>query len=179
MYVHGRDRNFRPLIVIRPRVITELGIVSFLLITDKTEHHDGIMACVFMMEYVRANLFIPGQVENWNLLIDLDNLGLMGIPYKSLKSFLETLQGQYRCTSARVFIMNVSYVFNVVWSTVKGFLEEHTKRKIQISKAGTCDELQALFAPNQLEVKYGGSSPNVEGPQFWPPIMPDKDVGVD
>ena len=84
MYVHGRDRNFRPLIIIRPRVITELGI---------TEPHNGIMACVFMMEYVRANLFMPGQVENWNLLIDLDNLGLMGIPYKSLKSFLETLQG--------------------------------------------------------------------------------------
>lgn len=137
------------------------------------------MACVFMMEYVRANLFMPGQVENWILLIDLDYLGLMGIPYKSLKSFLETLQSQYRCTSARVFIMNVSYVFNVVWSTIKGFLEEHTKRKIQISKESTCDELQALFAPNQLEVKYGGSAPNVDGPQFWPPIMPDKDVGVD
>lgn len=39
--------------------------------------------------------------------------------------------------------------------------------------------MQALFAPNQLEVKYGGSAPNVDGPQFWPPIMPDKDVGVD
>ncbi len=53
--------------------------------------HDGIMACIFMMEYVRANLFLPGQVENWNLLIDLDNLGLMGIPYKSLKTFMDTL----------------------------------------------------------------------------------------
>jgi hypothetical protein len=47
--------------------------------------------------------------------------------------------------------MNVSYVFNVVWSTVKGFLEEHTKRKIHITKQSTCEELQSLFAPNQLE----------------------------
>lgn len=88
------------------------------------------MACVFMMEYVRENLFLPGQVENWNLLLDLDNLGLMGIPYKSIKSFLDTLQAQYRCTSWRVFIMNVSYIFNAVWATVKGFLEDHTQRKI-------------------------------------------------
>ena len=51
MYVHGRDRNFRPLIVIRPRIVTEIGI---------TDPNDGIMACVFMMEYVRANLFLPG-----------------------------------------------------------------------------------------------------------------------
>jgi len=35
-----------------------------------------------MMEYIRANLFLPGQVENWIILLDLDNLGLMSIPYK-------------------------------------------------------------------------------------------------
>jgi hypothetical protein len=34
------------------------------------------------MEYVRNNIFIPGQVENWVLLVDLDNLGLMNVPYK-------------------------------------------------------------------------------------------------
>lgn len=37
-----------------------------------------------MMEYIRANLFLPGQVENWNILIDLDNLGLASVPYKVL-----------------------------------------------------------------------------------------------
>jgi hypothetical protein len=39
--------------------------------------------------------------------------------------------------------------------------------------------LQALFAPNQLEQRYGGTAPNVNGPKFWPPIFPDKDVSVD
>ena len=50
------------------------------------------MACVFMMEYIRANLFLPGQVENWIQIIDLDNLSLMNVPYKALKAFLDTLQ---------------------------------------------------------------------------------------
>jgi hypothetical protein len=44
--------------------------------------------------------------------------------------------------------MNVSFFFNMVWATVKGFLEEHTKKKIQLTKQSTSDELQALFAPN-------------------------------
>jgi hypothetical protein len=61
---------------------------------------------------------------------------------------METLQSQYRCTSSRIFIMNVSFFFNMVWATVKGFLEEHTKKKIQLTKQSTSDELQALFAPN-------------------------------
>jgi hypothetical protein len=74
--------------------------------------------------------------------------------------------------------MNVTYLFNVVWSTIKGFLEEHTKRKIQITNQSTIEELLALFAPNQLEIRYGGTAQNVEG-KFWPPIMPDKNVDVD
>jgi hypothetical protein len=44
------------------------------------------MACTFMMEYIRNNLFLPGQVENWIILIDLDNLGLMSVPYKVEKN---------------------------------------------------------------------------------------------
>jgi hypothetical protein len=50
---------------------------------------NGIMATTFMLEYIKNNLFLPGQVENWVILIDLDNLGLMNVPYKSLKLFLE------------------------------------------------------------------------------------------
>jgi hypothetical protein len=72
----------------------------------------------------------------------------------------------------------VSTFFNLIWSTVKGFLQEHTKKKIHITKQPTCDELKSLFSPNQLEKRYGGEAPNFEGP-WWPPQMPSKEVGVD
>jgi hypothetical protein len=35
-----------------------------------------------MMEYIRENFFLPGQIENWVVIADLDNLGLMSVPYK-------------------------------------------------------------------------------------------------
>ena len=38
--------------------------------------------------------------------------------------------------------------------------------------------MQALFAPNQLEQRYGGKAPNVDA-HFWPPTMPSNDVGCD
>jgi len=40
------------------------------------------MACVYMFEYIRNNLFIPGQVENWLILMDLEFMGLLNVPYK-------------------------------------------------------------------------------------------------
>ena len=35
-----------------------------------------------------------------------------------------------------------------------------------------------MFAPNQLEEKYGGLAPNMEAP-FWPPRMASQLVGAD
>jgi len=65
--------------------------------------------------------------------------------------------------------MNVTGAFHFVWNAVKGFLEEHTKKKITISRESTCDELKALFAPEQLEQRYGGTAPNRDDP-VWPPV---------
>ena len=39
-------------------------------------------------------------------------------------------------------------LFNIIWQTIKGFLEEHTRKKIQLTKNNTCDDLKELFAPN-------------------------------
>jgi len=50
------------------------------------------MASSAMVEYLRANLSLPGQSENWLTLINIDNMGFMGIPYKMLKAVMDALQ---------------------------------------------------------------------------------------
>ncbi|CDW81500.1 UNKNOWN [Stylonychia lemnae] len=180
LYVYGRDKNFRPIINIRPRIIATMTVIIYRVYQyqPKPDPVDGIIACSFMMEYVREIFFLPGQVENWVVVIDLENMGLMNVPFKSLKQFLETFQNQYRCTSARIFLLNVSGTFQFLWSTVQAFLESHTKKKIHITKQNTCDELLRIVAPNQLQIKFGGNAPNFEGPS-WPPRMPQGDYGTD
>ena len=53
---------------------------------------------------------------------------------------------------------------------VKGFIEEHTLKKIRILKEGQPQEIKTHFAINQVENKYGGSSPDLTN--FWPPYLP-------
>eukprot|EP00347_Sterkiella_histriomuscorum_P009640 403340434 len=165
LYVYGRDRNFRPIIHLRPRILANMN--------PSPESQEGIVACTFMMEYIRENFFLPGQIENWVVIADLDNMGLMNVPYKVNIRFCNV------CTSARVFIVNVSGTFQFLWSTVQAFLESHTKKKIHITKQGTCEQLQRLVAPDQLQQKFGGSAPNFEGPLWWPPRMPETDCLAD
>ena len=63
-------------------------------------------------------------------IFDIDNLGMMNLPFKTLKVVMETLQSQYKCTGAKVFVLRVTGGFSFVYSTIKGFIPEHTKRKI-------------------------------------------------
>ena len=41
-----------------------------------------------MFEYIRNNLFIPGQVENWLILLDLEYMGMLNVPFKVTNSCL-------------------------------------------------------------------------------------------
>lgn len=35
-----------------------------------------------MIEYVRERFFLPGQVENWIIVMDMEQMSLMNIPFK-------------------------------------------------------------------------------------------------
>lgn len=43
-----------------------------------------------MMEYIRENFFLPGQIENWVVIADLEHMGLMSVPFKVLKFTLNS-----------------------------------------------------------------------------------------
>ncbi|MFS8159559.1 MAG: hypothetical protein ACMG6E_04970, partial [Candidatus Roizmanbacteria bacterium] len=49
--------------------------------------------CTFTMEYIKANYFIPGQIENWIILIDFGNLGISQLPFKVIIVFMNTSVG--------------------------------------------------------------------------------------
>jgi len=73
----------------------------------------------------------------------------------------------------KIFLLNVSYAFTMIWSTIKGFIEEHTRRKITLSNSLICKELIDLFPPSQLQKRYGGTAPDVVEGLYWPPRMPE------
>ena len=51
LYVHGRDRFFRPMLIINPRRLLQFkGIVG---------DEDVIRATVFLLEYMKTYMFLP------------------------------------------------------------------------------------------------------------------------
>lgn len=76
MYIHGRDHRYRPIIVLNPS----------LLDLKQLNLDDFISSVIFFLEVIVNNMFLPGQVENWVVLINFNFMGLFTFPIKVINS---------------------------------------------------------------------------------------------
>ena len=73
MYVAGRDTKFRPIVHMDiPRV--SIGLKQGISINAL-----GYVG-VFVLELAKHYMLVPGQVENWVLLVDLEKKSLSDLP---------------------------------------------------------------------------------------------------
>ena len=76
------------------------------------------------------------------------------------------MQNNFRCRMFVMYIVNAPKSINLMWSMIKGFLEEKTVKKIKILTQKIPEELFNHCNTEQIEVNYGGSSKNVQH-CFW------------
>lgn len=83
------------------------------------------------------NLLLPGQVECWNVIFDLNGLGIYSLPWEKLKQVTKFLQSNYRGRVFRVYALNAPFTINVAWNIAKAFLETSTREKIHICRSNS------------------------------------------
>lgn len=126
---------------------------------------------IFLLDYVVDHMLLPGQIENWVVLIDLGKKGLGNLSVNSLKQVLTILQVNYRCRLGMNYIVNPPKSIWMLWSCIKPFLDDVTIEKIKIANSSNSSELLSTANPYMIEEKYGGRAPNILN--YWPPNIPD------
>eukprot|EP00382_Lankesteria_abbotti_P002267 CAMPEP_0113844598 /NCGR_PEP_ID=MMETSP0372-20130328/318_1 /TAXON_ID=340204 /ORGANISM="Lankesteria abbotti" /LENGTH=342 /DNA_ID=CAMNT_0000813603 /DNA_START=105 /DNA_END=1133 /DNA_ORIENTATION=+ /assembly_acc=CAM_ASM_000359 len=159
LYVHGRDRLRRPILIIRG---SELALV---------EKDDVLKVVIYWLEWVVSSLMVPNKVEQWKVLVDLTNVGITTAPVLTLRDVAMVLHRNYRGRLAKLVFLNCPMVFVGLWQTVSPILPEATKQKILSLGADFKGELLKGISPNQLERKYGGEQIDVVDYTF--PVMPE------
>lgn len=76
---------------------------------------------------------IEGQVEQWTLLIDLGNASLFSLG-KSMLDIIVHLSSIFKVRAVRNFLINCPSSIKLLWSTLKGALNEDQIRKISMSE---------------------------------------------
>ncbi len=175
LYVHGRDRFSRPIIVCRA-----IGYINNL---KKFSYDDFLGAIVFFIEYLINFLMVPGQIECWNIINDLNGVSLLTLP-SDFHKFLKFLQVNYRCRLNISYVFGMNRILDYLWRVIKNFLDKNVEKKIVFVNENNKDRILDSVLPEQLEKRYGGSADNLfnddgsfvnQDSCLFPPIMPNFD----
>jgi len=163
MYIHGRDNRYRPLIVLNSHMI-DLKKIDLEVFLD---------TITYQLEYLIKHFMLPGQVENWVFINNLNSMGLTSLPLTTLKKVMDYFQNNYRGRLYKMYVLNTPFSLNMIWSMVKTFMEETTVNKIHFHKTNTCEEMWTHINKDQVEKRFGGNAPDTKD-KFWPPMFPSE-----
>eukprot|EP00921_Rhytidocystis_pertsovi_P003439 GHVQ01005956.1.p1 GENE.GHVQ01005956.1~~GHVQ01005956.1.p1 ORF type:complete len:729 (-),score=139.93 GHVQ01005956.1:450-2636(-) len=155
MYWHGRDKQYRPLLIIQASKLDEVS-------AEMTTR-----LLVFCFEFFLRYLVVAGRVENWIILADCAGKGVSNFPISMLKHMVEALNARYRGRMYRMFVVNAPTLINLVSKPFLGALPASTSRKVKVYSSNFKDEVKKLFSPSQLETRFGGVLPDLEA-NFYP-----------
>jgi len=157
IYWHGRDRHCRPCLCIRLERCASL----------MSDAERAQQLVTFVLEYAVRHVLVPGRVENWVVVLDLENaLSLVSWPFQipglisTAIGLANVLENMYCGRMAWIKIVNMPGGF-MVNSLVNGAIPQEKKDCVSCPDDVAAD-LAEHFEPHQLEMRYGGSAPDVE-----------------
>ena len=157
-YYFGRDKVFRPSMIINTRAI----------INSKAKENTLRYLLLYCIEWGIKNLLVSGKVETFNAIIDLTKVGVFEIPVSILKNIISTLQKNYRCRMFKLYVYNPPMIIKGIFKVVKPLLNPFTQAKVNFINKDKNILLEDLPA-DQVEEKFGGKAPNQC--MFLPPTI--------
>ena len=147
IYIHGRDHRYRPIIIIQPALLAEFNLQLL------------IASCYFLLEYIKENMFIPGQIENWVLVIDTQSFD----PKDTCIQLINALQSNYPCRTGLIYLITSQKSIPLLKLLSLNAYNKIVQTDSPSTVLNTCN-------PSQVEEKFGGSALNLI--KFWPPCFP-------
>jgi hypothetical protein len=138
---------------------------------------DALDAALYAAFFFVENLLLPGRIENWILVINLDNLSVSKLPINFIKHFLKTMQAHLKCRGRAIVALKVTWALRAIWSVVSPFVDDRIKKKVTMTKEPTHPILTELIHPKQLEQKFGGDAEDII--EYWPPREVSEEYGYD
>lgn len=172
MYMYGRDHHFRPIIVL------ELSRgVEFL--NKEGISKDEIKICVnFFLDYIINYILIPGQIENWIIISDFNDIGLGDVGVgKSILSVLNSHRGRV----FRHYMLNIGGFIRMAIKGLIGIFGKSSAKKLRILDKDEHNQMLELIRSDNIQQKYGGTAPNVvyDNNNLFPPNIPSQKYALD
>ena len=129
-----------------------------------------------LLNIVKEIILVPGYIENWIVIIDLEGLNnnkeiVEGfIKNNIIIELIDTFELNYPNYLEKIFLINFSQIYLDLMLDFRiklSYLYPSLIEKIVTLSKDEFSTLQEYIDKSQIELKYGGSYPNNK--QFWPP----------
>jgi len=117
LYVSGRDYKYRPILVFNVRRLVDHDLPTETIAATSA----------FFCHFVVSKLLIPGRVENWIMLIDLNDIGVASLPMKKVKAIVNLMQKHFGGRLFRQLCINMSFMLRKSSSMFLNFVDDITQ----------------------------------------------------
>ena len=82
-------------------------------------------------------MMLPGQVESYSIIYDLEGIGLSDLPISSIKKITNDMSLNYGGRLFKLWIVNAPSGLGITWKIISAFLDPVTVDKIRVTKNNT------------------------------------------
>ena len=164
-YIHGRDHQFRPVIVCQPYIYVQHE--------NEFSYDDWMRSTVFICEYAANHMLIPGQIENWVMITNSRHVSMLFLP-SEMKKVINVMSDNYRSKLYINYIIGMSRTLRILFSIVCKFLDEMTVKKLVVIDDIHDGTMTKQIRRDNIEEKFGGTAKDlIPGKDnLFPPAMP-------
>ena len=175
LYAFGRDHQFRPLLICQPYILQK----CLKLYSDDDIYNASIFICQYMVNY----MMIPGQIENWIMIVNMDGTSILSIP-ESVKKLMKGLSDYFIARLFRCYILGLNAFLRIIYKIICNFVEKSTVEKVIVIVLDDKNDKRKDkdINPENIEERFGGKATDliydVENALF-PPRMPSNNFLLD
>ena len=175
IYIYGRDKRFRPIIVCQANVFEKYY--------KEYQTEELLLATSFLCQFLINNMIIPGQYETWNMFVNLKGVSVISLP-DPLKKLIPALSNYFLCRLNKTFIFGLNFLTRILYKIAVNFIDPVTVTKLAVISSNK-DREEILFSTirkDNVEKQFGGTAPNMPVDSingFFPPRMPSSNFILD
>jgi len=119
-------------------------------------------------------MLIPGQIENWIMLVNMDGTSILSLP-DGIKKVINALSEYFIARLYRCYILGLNIVLRAIYKIICHFVEKTTVEKVIIFDNKEDPRKFQDINPENIEKRFGGNALDLIYDQencLFPPRMP-------
>ncbi|KAL2872594.1 CRAL-TRIO domain-containing protein [Aspergillus lucknowensis] len=141
-YLHGLDREGRPVNIVRVRL-----------------HKPGAQSQAALERYIvhvieSTRILVAPPVETGTILFDMTGFSLSNMEYSPVKFIIQCFEANYPESLGRLLIHNAPWIFSGIWKIIHGWMDPVVASKVQFTKS--IDDLDKFIPRAKIPKELGG-----------------------